>query len=366
MRHRLHRLDRHPPPWWPETEAWPPDNRRTGWKRGRARFVRRIALAFAALFLLSAVGVSTLVSMLLRGRGLAGTSAPTVLVILLGFFLAGLLAVTMRRFGGPLGDVVEAADRLASGDYTARVAEHGPPSLRTVGRAFNSMAVRLESQDLQRCQQMADIAHELRTPLSVIQGRIEGLLDGVYPRDDAQLGQALTDTRMLTRLVDDLRTLAHAESGTLILQKEPTDVGVLAREVADTFSAEAKSRQVSLQLEAPSDAPLVWVDPLRLRQILMNLLSNALHHTPANGLISIEISATTDRVVVKVADTGTGVAAEDLPKIFDRFYKGRASRGSGLGLAIARNLVTAHGGEIKAESQPGHGTTITFNLQTSE
>jgi signal transduction histidine kinase len=228
------------------------------------------------------------------------------------------------------------------------------------------MAVRLESQDLQRRQQMADIAHELRTPLSVIQGRIEGLLDGVYPRDDAQLGQALTDTRMLTRLVDDLRTLAHAESGTLILQKEPTDVGVLAREVADTFSAEAKSRQVSLQLEAPSDAPLVWVDPLRLRQILMNLVSNALHHTPANGLISIEISATTDRVVVKVADTGTGVAAEDLPKIFDRFYKGRASRGSGLGLAIARNLVTAHGGEIKAESQPGHGTTITFNLQTSE
>jgi signal transduction histidine kinase len=366
MWHRYHRLYRHRPPWWPDTEPWPPNNRRSGWKRGRARFMRRIALAFAALLFLSVLGVSTLVSMLFGGRGLAGTSAPIVLVILFGLFLAGLLAVTMRRVGAPLGDVVEAADRLASGDYTARVAEHGPPSLRTVGHAFNSMAARLESQDRQRRQLMADIAHELRTPLSVIQGRIEGLLDGVYPRDDAELGQALAQTRMLARLVDDLRTLAHAESGTLILQREPTDVVALTQEVVDTFSAEAKSRQVSVRLDALPDPPLVSVDPLRLREILMNLLSNALHHTSANGLISIELTATSDRVVVKVADTGTGVAAEDLPKIFDRFYKGSTSRGSGLGLAIARNLVTAHGGEIKADSQQGHGTTITFSLETGE
>jgi signal transduction histidine kinase len=363
MRHRLHH---HRPPWWPETEPWPPDNRRAGWKRGRARFMRRIALVFAALLLLSALGLTTLVSMLFGRRGLAGISPPITLIILSGLFLAGLLVLTMRRVGGPLGDVVEAANRVAAGDFTARVVEHGAPSLRMVGRAFNSMTVRLESQDRQRRQLMADIAHELRTPLTVIQGRIEGLLDGVYPRDDAQLGQALAETRMLVRLVDDLRTLAHAESGTLVIQKEPTDVVALASEVVDTFSAEAKSRQVSLHLDAPPDLALMTVDPLRLREILMNLLSNALNHTPAKGRISIELKTTGDRVVVKVADTGTGIAAEDLPKIFDRFYKGSTSRGSGLGLAIARNLVTAHGGDINAESQPGRGTAITFSLQTGD
>jgi two-component system OmpR family sensor kinase/two-component system sensor histidine kinase BaeS len=328
--------------------------------------VRRIALAFGALLFLSAIGAGTLFSTLVGGRGLAGTSAPIALAILFGLVVAGLLVVTMRRVGGPLGDVVEAANRLASGDYTARVTEHGPRSLRTVGRAFNSMGARLEAQDRQRRQLMADIAHELRTPLTVIQGRIEGLLDGVYPRDDAQLGQALIETRMLARLVDDLRTLAHAESGTLILQKEPTDLALLAQEVADTFTAEANSRNVSLRVDAPADLSLVLVDPLRVREILMNLLSNALRYTLSNGRITVEIGATNEQVEVKVADTGTGIAEEDLPKIFDRFHKGNTSRGSGLGLAIARNLVAAHGGSIKAESRPGYGTIIRFSLRTAE
>jgi signal transduction histidine kinase len=213
---------------------------------------------------------------------------------------------------------------------------------------------------------MADIAHELRTPLSVIQGRLEGLLDGVYRRDDGQLSQVLADTRMLARLVDDLRTVAHAESGTLTLQKEPTDVVILAQEVVDTFAGEARIREVSFRLNASPNFPLVSVDPLRLREILINLLSNALHHIPAKGLISIDLSATGDRITVKVSDTGTGIAAEDLPKIFDRFHKGATSKGSGLGLAIARNLVTTHGGNIRADSQPGHGTTITFSLPMGE
>jgi signal transduction histidine kinase len=220
--------------------------------------------------------------------------------------------------------------------------------------------------DRQRRQLMADIAHELRTPLSVIQGRIEGLLDGVYPRDDGQLSQVLAETRMLARLIDDLRTLAHAEGGTLTLQKEPTDVAILAQEVVDAFAGEAMSGDVSISLSAPPNLPLVCVDPLRLREILINLLSNALHHTPAKGVISIDLSAISDRMTVKVADTGTGIAADDLPRIFDRFHKGATSRGSGLGLAIARNLVAAHGGDIQAESQPGRGTTITFSLQTGE
>jgi signal transduction histidine kinase len=360
------RSHRRRPPWWPDTEPWPPRHGHAGSKIRRGRFMRRIALAFGALLFLSAVGVSTLVSMLLGGHGPAGTSAPAALMTLLGLFLAALLVVSLRRVGRPLGDLVEAANRVASGDYGVRVAEHGPPSLRTVGHAFNSMAARLESQDRQRRQLMADIAHELRTPLSVIQGRIEGLLDGVYPRDDGQLSQVLAETRMLARLIDDLRTLAHAEGGTLTLQKEPTDVVVLVQEVVDAFAGEAMSGDVSISLSAPANLPLVCVDPLRLREILINLLSNALHHTPAKGVISVDLSAIRDRMTVKVADTGTGIAANDLPRIFDRFHKGATSRGSGLGLAIARNLVAAHGGDIQAESQPGRGTTITFSLQTGE
>jgi two-component system sensor histidine kinase BaeS len=353
------------PPWWPESEPWPPVNRRAHWQRGRARFVRRVALAFGALLFLSALGISTLVSMLFGGRGPAGTT-PIAVIILFCLFLAGVLALTMRRVGGSLGDVVEAANRIASGDYAARVAEHGPPSLRIVGQAFNGMAARLEAQDGLRRQLMADIAHELRTPLSVIQGRVEGVIDGVYPRDDAQLGQVLVETRMLARLVEDLRTLAHTESGMLTLQKEPTDVATLAREVVDAFSAEANTGLSSIRVDAPPDLPLVPVDPLRLREVLMNLLSNALHHVQPGGLIAVDLSARGDRIVVTVADTGAGIATEDLPKIFDRFYKGGTSRGSGLGLAIARNLVVAHGGDIKAESQPGHGTTITVSLPTAE
>ena len=323
------------------------------------------------MLFLSALGISTLVSMLFGGREIAGVTAPMALTIMVVLFVGGALAVSMRRVGGPLGDVVEAANRLAGGDYAARVREHGPPSLRTVGHAFNSMAARLESQDQLRRQLMADIAHELRTPLTVIQGRIEGLLDGVYPRDDAQLGQTLAETRMLARLVEDLRTLAHAESGTLTLQKEPTDVAVLVQDVVDTFAAEATAQHVSIEWNTSAPSPrapclLFDVDPLRVREILINLISNALQHTPPNGRISIDLSAAADRLTLKVADTGTGIAAEALPKIFDRFYKGSTSRGSGLGLAIARNLVMAHGGNISAESLPGHGTTITFTLKSGE
>lgn len=343
------------PPWWPANEPWPPPGR--AWRRGRARFVRRVGVAFAALLLLSVFGAGSIVSMLFGGRRMAWVFWPFLWPVLIGLFF-----VAMRRFGLPWGDVVEAADRVAGGDYAARVPEHGPSSLRTVSRAFNGMAARLEAQDRQRRQLMADIAHELRTPLSVIQGRLEGLIDGVYPRDDTQLRQVLDDARMLSRLVDDLRTLAHADSGTLALQKEPTDLGALAHEVMETFSADAAGGGVSLHADVPAELPLVAVDPFRLREVLINLVSNALRHTPAGGSITIAIQPGPGRVAVTVADTGTGIAPEETSKIFDRFYRGRTSHGSGLGLTIARNLVTAHGGEIGCDSRPGAGTTFTVTL----
>src|SRR6185436_21132068 len=164
------------------------------------------------------------------------------LALATGILLVILLIVGMRRFALPLGNIVEAANRVADGDYSARVAEHGPPSLRTVGSAFNTMASHLEAQDRQRRDLMADIAHELRTPLSVIQGRLEGLLDGVYPRDDRTIGVVIDETRLLARLVDDLRTLANAESGALHLQKEPTDLGVLLGDAARALASEAAAQ----------------------------------------------------------------------------------------------------------------------------
>jgi len=224
------------------------------------------------------------------------------------------------------------------------------------------MTAQLHAQDLQRQHLMADIAHELRTPLTVMQGQLEGLLDGVYPRDDARLNEVLDHTRLLARLVEDLRTLAHAESGTLGLRKEPTDLGVLVHDAVAALASEAAARNLVIRVEDRDELPLVDVDPVRIREVLMNLLSNALRHSGSGGSVAITTEARREAIVVSVADTGAGITPEMLPRIFDRFYKGPASHGSGLGLTIARNLVVAHGGEISAESRVGEGTTVTFTV----
>jgi signal transduction histidine kinase len=359
MWHRYHR--RRPPPWWPAGESWPPVNRAQVWRHGRARFVRRVVFLLAALLFLSAIGTATLMSKLFGGYGPERAPQIVPIAALGGLFLVALLA--MRRIALPLGDIVEAANRVADGDYSTRITEYGPPSLRAVGGAFNTMAARLESQERQRRHLMADIAHELRTPLSVIQGRLEGILDGVYPQDAATLNKVIEETRLLARLVEDLRTLANAESGTLTLQKEPTDMAILIQDVVSSFSG--KNRNASVRVDAPGDLPLIIVDPLRIGEVLANLLSNALRHTPPGGFVSVSAHVSDGRMVVMVADTGAGIAPDDLSKIFDRFYKGRASPGSGLGLTIARNLVIAHGGTVTAKSKPGEGTTITLTLPMS-
>jgi signal transduction histidine kinase len=242
------------------------------------------------------------------------------------------------------------------------VAERGPPFLRAVARAFNSMATRLSEQDRQRRELMADIAHELRTPLAVVQGRLEGLLDGVYPRDDARLGEVLEETRLLARLVEDLGTLAHSERGTMGLQKEPTDLGVLIGDAARALASEAAGQGIAIHVENGSDLPLLDVDPLRVREVVTNLIANAIRHGERGTEVFIGTERRTGAIVVSVRDTGPGIAPEDRPRIFDRFQKGGRSRGSGLGLAIARNLVVAHGGEIAVESELGRGTTVTFTL----
>ena len=355
-----------PPAWWPAGEAWPP-TRHPGhhWRR-RSRFVGKIALLLAVVLVLSAVGLATLVSLALGRAGTVAAGAWTTglvaaaAVIVAGLVLAFLAA--MRRVGLPMGDVALAADRVAAGDFSARVAERGPPFLRAVARAFNSMTTRLQEQDRQRRDLMADVAHELRTPLAVVQGRIEGLLDGVYPRDDARLGEVLEETRLLARLVEDLGTLAHSERGTLGLQKEPTDLAVLFGDAVRSLASETAARGVTVDVDDSTDLPLVDVDPLRIREVVTNLVANAIRHSDGGARVSIAAERRADRIVVRVRDTGPGIPADELPRIFDRFHKGERSHGSGLGLPIARNLVGAHGGEIAVESEVGRGTTVTFTL----
>jgi signal transduction histidine kinase len=283
--------------------------------------------------------------------------------------IAGIVAIVIRRIAAPVADLVSAADRIAQRDYRVRVGtpDHGPQWIRDTARAFNAMAEQLESQDTARRQMMADVAHELRTPLSIVQGKLEGLIDGVYPRDDERLQGLLDDTRVLARLVEDLRTLSTAESGTLALALEPVDVVSLAGDVVASFDPQAAAAGVTLGLESiGDDIAAAHADPVRVREVITNLVANAVRHTPSGGTVRVRISADATHVLVSVIDTGVGIAPEDLPRIFDRFYKGAASSGSGLGLTIARNLVEAHGGTIRAESQAGKGTAITFTLQREQ
>jgi signal transduction histidine kinase len=226
------------------------------------------------------------------------------------------------------------------------------------------MMTRLEQQQRARRELMADIAHELRTPLSVMQGRLEGMLDGVYPRDEREVVKVLEDTRTLARLVEDLRTLAHSESGTLTLAREPTDVGILLGETASAFQPEAGARGVEIQTKVPDDIPPVDLDAVRIREVVMNLLANAVRHSPEGTIVRIEAETNPGGVTIRVSDQGTGIRSEDLPHIFDRFYKGPGSSGSGLGLAIARSLVAAHGGTIAARARLEGGTIVEVMLPT--
>jgi signal transduction histidine kinase len=238
--------------------------------------------------------------------------------------------------------------------------------MRALAEAFNGMVARLQSSETERRGLLADVTHELRTPLTVIQGNLEALLDGVYPADAEHLAPILDETQVLSRLIDDLRTLALAESGSLTLHREPTDLGVLAGETAAAFRTQAEAAGVALTVEVSDDLPLLNVDPLRLREVLSNLTANALRYTPAGGRVTIRgrtaDGTTAPGVVLEVADSGAGISAEALPHIFDRFYKSADSRGTGLGLAIAKNLVVAHGGEISVQSAPGEGTVMTVRL----
>ena len=357
------------PYWWPEGEAWPPDGGGRAWQQMRGHLFWRFGLFVVLLVLFVSSAVSLLAGMVAALLGLERTPLGFVgmprLAILFLIVLGILLVLrSVRRVTTPLGDMLEAIGRIADGDYTSRMAERGSREMRELAHAVNRMTARLQSSDEQRRNLMADMAHELRTPLTLIQGNLEGVLDGVYPRDDAHLRLLLEETQWLSRLVDDLRTLALSESGALQLHIEPTDIGSVVRDVAQALQPQADAARIRLDEQIPSDLARIRADPARIREVVMNLAANALRYTPQGGSVAFRLlaDAVKQTVTVEIADTGAGIAPSDLPRIFDRFYKSQESRGSGLGLAIARSLVVAHGGEISAESDLGKGTTIRFTL----
>ena len=330
--------------------------------------IRRAGCAAGLLVLVLGGAGAALIWLLLSATGVVG-SAPVARVIsgvglVLGAAAVVAAAVALRRLAAPAARLVDAARRIEGGDYSARVPVRGPSELRSLARAFNAMSTRLESDEARRRSVLADVAHELRTPITVIRGQAEGIVDGVYPGDAEHMRPVLTATSTLEVLVDDLRTLALAETGGLNLRREPVELAILVEEALAGFSDAA--RAAGSRLAAAVDPPDLSVDAdsVRLRSALANLVGNALRHTHRGGEVRVEAALSGDGAVIVVRDDGDGIPPELLPRIFDRFVKGADSPGSGLGLAIVRDIVEAHGGTVSASSTPGRGTTLRLVLPT--
>jgi signal transduction histidine kinase len=322
----------------------------------RRHFVRKFVL-FRALFLASLVTLSVIIASFIWGGAGPGRPYGKIGIVLIALAIF-LIARAGRRFASPFADVMEAADRVAAGDYETRVEERGSREVRRLGHAFNEMTERLGTNETRRRQLLADVAHELRTPLSVIRANLEAILDGLYPMEEAQLRRVLEETTVMARLLDDLQTLSTAEAGALTLHREQIAPQLLIDAAVGSFAAQAQEKGIRLEGRADS-LPEIEVDRLRIGEVLSNLLSNALRHTPSGGEVVVTAVATDHGIEFSIADTGSGIAQEQLPHVFDRFSRAPDSPGAGLGLAIAKSLVEAHGGEIRAESDTT-GTTISF------
>ena len=297
---------------------------------------------------------------------LIGGTLELLAALVLGYFL-------FRGITRPVDQLTAAAQTLTQGDLSARVHvdQHrlrlGSDELTDLGAAFNSMADHLQQAEQLRRDLTADIAHELRTPLTVMRGNLEAMIDGVYPLDIEHTQPVLHQVTLLARLVEDLRTLALAEAGQLPLTQRPTDLGALITNTVTSYQAPAAAQQVTVHAEVAADVPPLTLDPDRIQQTLAILIGNALRHTPPAGSIGVTLRRANAQAVIEVADSGAGIPLNDLPHVFERFYRADKSRsresgGSGLGLTIARSIVQAHGGSISAASELGRGTTLRFTL----
>jgi signal transduction histidine kinase len=339
-------------------------HRGPSWGRwGRGGIARRFGCFIVALAtLVVSVGVvalwllATLFGGPVEGPLLA-LARPAGIVILVAGLIALVVGIRIARgVAPPIAELVRAAGRVEAGDLSARVEEppRAPGELRTLSRAFNDMAARLEREDASRRRLLADVSHELRTPLSVISGNVEALVDGIYPADEAHLAPIVEETRVMSRLIDDLRTVSLADLGALPLHREATDVAALLEDVAAAHRATAEAAGVRMNVvrDGIEQIPTVELDPVRIRQVVSNLVDNSIRHLGQDGFIELHVRASgppgsPDTVTIVVVDNGPGIPDELRATAFERFTKSEQSRGSGLGLAIARAIVVAHGGTIR-------------------
>ena len=293
-----------------------------------------------------------------------GGSLAIVIALLLTFVLS-------RRMSSPIGVLANAARRLGQGDLSQRVQFQGKGEVKVLAQAFNSMATDLEHAEQLRRNLVADVAHELRTPLSNIQGYLEAIRDRVIKPNVATIRSLNEETALLSRLVDELQELSLVEAGELKLIYQAEDIAKLVKQAVTPWQPQVAAREISLSLDLPDNLPLVDVDWQRVNQVLHNLLENAVAHTHKGGTINVAATTQGDWVEVCVSDTGEGIPAEDLPNIFERFYRvdksrARVTGGSGLGLTIAKRLVEAHGGKIAVQSEMGKGSRFSFTRPIAE
>ncbi len=292
--------------------------------------------------------------------------------VLVACLAGGVLSLALsRQVVKPIAALTTAAREMEKGDLTQRVQHVANDEIGELGHAFNAMADALQRGEALRRNMVSDVAHELRTPLSNIRGYLEALRDGVIQADAAVIASLHEEALMLSRLVEDLQELSLAEAGQLKLQRQPADLRSVIQQAVDVMQPEAADKKLKLSADLPADLPLVDADCERIGQVLRNLLANALAYTSEGGSVIIAAQAKGPQIELSVRDTGTGIGPQDLPYVFERFYRADKSRarktgGSGLGLAIVKQLVEAHGGHVWAESALGAGSTFSFTLPVTE
>ena len=345
--------ERHGPPW---DRRWGPPG---PWRGPGPHLFRRVIGVFFFV-VLGAAAMGAIIA-----TGLAAVTGPGRWVVVagtvLGISVLALVArVMFRRTWAPVGDLIDATRRLGEGEQGVRLRAGGPGPFFAVSRSFNKMAERLEEEDERRRRFLADIGHELRTPMTVIRGEVEAVLDRLH--EPAKLENVVDEIDLIDRLLEDLRLLSMAESGTLRLETEPTDLGDLTRSVVDSFSHMIASQNVEAGVDVADDIPEADIDPHRVHQVVSNLVANALRQMPHGGRLQVSITGDSTVASIEVADTGPGIPVDQLERIFDRFVRSSDSRGTGLGLSISRDLVEAHHGMVTAANRATGGAVVTVTL----
>jgi two-component system, OmpR family, sensor histidine kinase BaeS len=279
-----------------------------------------------------------------------------------------LSSIVSTRIVRPVRELADAAQQIAHGARDARVPARGTDELAELAGAFNEMAASLERAEQIRSQLLADVAHELRTPLATVESYVEALSDGVLAADDENWGVIRAETSRLNRLVDDLQKVSRAQAHQLDLHLAPVATAVLVSDAVKAAEPAYASKGVALEAHIEPDVPAIEADSERIAEVLANLLTNALRHTPTGGIVNVSAHQRDDQLEIAVADNGEGIALEHLDRVFERFYRidparSRASGGTGIGLAIVRAIAEAHGGSVTATSPgTGSGTTVTLLL----